>query len=92
MPSLTTTATRAGMSVKFFALFFLQRCAMSPVYTSALAAVSPVVVSAASMVAERVSKAGMGRLQVRVVGGMAMAELFIHGPKTVNEAYTATLH
>lgn len=55
----------AGMTLKFFALFFMQACQVSPMVVSLLGALSPLGISAASMLSQRVSRM-LGRVQVRL--------------------------
>jgi hypothetical protein len=44
------------MTIKFFGLFFLESCGLSPVAVSALATVSPFCVSSGSFLAQAASK------------------------------------
>lgn len=46
----------AGMTIKFFALFFIQMCAMQPVYVSLLAVFTPLGVSIAALLGQPLSK------------------------------------
>ncbi len=46
----------AGMTIKFFGLFFYERCGLSPVAVSLLATVAPFLVSGASFTAQWLSK------------------------------------
>lgn len=46
----------AGMTIKFFGLFFYERCGLSPVAVSLLATVAPFLVSGASFAAQWGSK------------------------------------
>ena len=46
----------AGMTIKFFGLFFLEQCGLSPVAVSLLATVSPFCVSSGSFCAQAASK------------------------------------
>ena len=46
----------AGMTIKFFVLFFYERCGLSPVAVSLLATVAPFLVSGASFAAQWGSK------------------------------------
>ena len=48
--------TPAGMTIKFFGLFFYERCGLSPVAVSSLATVAPFLVSGASFAAQWLSK------------------------------------
>ncbi len=45
-----------GMTIKFFGLFFYERCGLSPVAVSLLATVAPFLVSGASFAAQWGSK------------------------------------
>ncbi len=44
------------MTIKFFALFFIQMCAMQPVYVSLLAVFTPLGVSIAALLGQPLSK------------------------------------
>lgn len=71
IPILITTsdfigALAAGMTIKFFALFFIQMCSMQPVYVSLLAVFTPLGVSSAALLGQALSKR-IGRLQVNLV-------------------------
>ncbi|KAL0048731.1 hypothetical protein WJX82_009744 [Trebouxia sp. C0006] len=71
IPILITTsdfvgALAAGMTIKFFALFFIQMCAMQPVYVSLLAVFTPLGVSIAALLGQPLSKR-IGRLQVNLL-------------------------
>lgn len=46
----------AGMTIKFFALFFIQMCDMQPVYVSLLAVFAPLGVSSAALLGQALSK------------------------------------
>ena len=46
----------AGMTLKFFGLFFFEQCGLSPVVVSLLATVSPFCVSSGSFCAQAASK------------------------------------
>lgn len=46
----------AGMTVKFFSLFFMQVCAFRPVAVSLLGVASPLGISAASVLAQAASR------------------------------------
>lgn len=50
-----TLVCHAGMTIKFFGLFFMQKCGLSPVTVSILSAVSPIFVSAGSIAAQSAS-------------------------------------
>ncbi|CAL8471361.1 g10903 [Coccomyxa elongata] len=56
----------SGMTIKFFALFFMQKCGLSPVTVSILSAVSPIFVSAGSLAAQSVSQ-WCGKVPVTLV-------------------------
>lgn len=59
-------ALAAGMTIKFFALFFIQMCAMQPIYISLLAVFTPLGISTAALTGQALSKR-LGRLQVNLV-------------------------
>ena len=44
------------MTIKFFALFFIQECAMQPIYVSCLAVITPLGVSMAALLGQPLSK------------------------------------
>lgn len=44
------------MTIKFFALFFMQDCHMGPAEVSALGALGPIGISLASMLAQKAKK------------------------------------
>ena len=44
------------MTIKFFALFFIQKCSMQPVYVSLLAVLTPLGVSTAALFGQALSK------------------------------------
>jgi hypothetical protein len=44
------------MTIKFFGLFFMQKCGLSPVTVSILSSVSPIFVSVGSITAQSVSR------------------------------------
>lgn len=44
------------MTIKFFALFFIQMCSMQPVYVSLLAVFTPLGVSSAALLSQALSK------------------------------------
>ena len=44
------------MTIKFFALFFIQKCNMQPVYVSLLAVFTPLGVSIAALIGQPLSK------------------------------------
>lgn len=53
-PPTVHAAAAAGMTLKFFSLFFFERCGMSPVYMSAISVASPLVISGFSNLARKV--------------------------------------
>ena len=52
------------MTIRFFALFFMQQCGVSPMGVSLLGALSPLLLSVASVLAQRASR-HVGRVQTR---------------------------
>lgn len=46
----------AGMTIKFFPLFFMQRVSLAPVAVSLLGVMAPIAVGLASVAAERTAK------------------------------------
>lgn len=63
-------ALASGMTLKFFALFFMQQCQLQPTVVSTLGAVSSLAVTAASIGAQRASL-WAGRAQVTLVTRLA---------------------
>ncbi|KAK9820228.1 hypothetical protein WJX72_007681 [[Myrmecia] bisecta] len=55
-------ALAAGMTIKFFSLFFIQKCSLGPVQVSLLSVVGPVGISLLSLLCQKVSKR-LGRVQ-----------------------------
>ena len=53
-------ALAAGMTLKFFSLFFYEKCGMGPVYISALSVASPLIISLMSQWAKMVSRGVRG--------------------------------
>ena len=53
------------MTLKFFSLFFVEACQLSPAAVSLLGVVSPLGIAAASFASQRASKV-VGRVQVQV--------------------------
>lgn len=51
----THTVLVAGMTVKFFSLWFIEELTLRPVYVSTLSALAPVGISLASILSQRVS-------------------------------------
>ena len=52
----TKDGCTAGMTIKFFALFFIQMCAMQPIYISLLAVFTPLGISIAALTGQALSK------------------------------------
>lgn len=44
------------MTINFFALFFIQKCGMDPIYVSSLAVVTPLVTSLMSLLCQKLRK------------------------------------
>jgi hypothetical protein len=59
------------MTIKFFALFFIQMCAMQPVYVSLLAVCTPLGVSIAALLGQPLSK----RYDLLCAHGAAMVSM-----------------
>ena len=55
----------SGMTLKFFSLFFMQICGLSPAAVSAVGAVAPLGIAAASLAAQRASRV-VGRVQLNL--------------------------
>ena len=55
------------MTLKFFSLFFLQACDLSPVAVSLVGTAAPLGVAAASMLAGRVARRHGGRLHLSLL-------------------------
>ena len=60
-------ALASGMTLKFFSLFFLQACDLSPVAVSLVGTAAPLGVAAASMLAGRLARVHGGRLQLSLL-------------------------
>ncbi|KAK9790334.1 hypothetical protein WJX73_002596 [Symbiochloris irregularis] len=69
-------ALASGMTIKFFALFFMQACDMGPAEVSALGALGPLGISAASMLAQKASK-WTGRAQTTLITRLADVVLLV---------------
>lgn len=63
-PSPIPRLPPAGMTLKFFALFFIQAVGLSPMAVSLVGALSPLGVSAAALACQPLSKP-LGRVQIR---------------------------
>ncbi|KAI3433329.1 hypothetical protein D9Q98_003147 [Chlorella vulgaris] len=59
-------ALASGMTLKFFAMYFMQSVGMLPVAVSLIGALAPLGVSAASLACQRLSKV-VGRVQISLV-------------------------
>jgi hypothetical protein len=69
-------AFASGMTLKFFALFFMQVCRVSPAVVSALGVLGPLGISAASYAAQRASSVA-GRIQVSLLTRAADVALLV---------------
>ena len=67
----------AGMTIKFFGLFFYERCGLSPVAVSLLATVAPFLVSGASFAAQWGSKWCVHPFEITCLNSSALAILSI---------------
>lgn len=65
------------MTLKFFSLFFLQACGLSPVAVSLVGTAAPLGVAAASMLAGAVARRHGGRLQLSLLTRAADVGLLI---------------
>eukprot|EP00298_Acanthocystis_sp_HF-20_P014205 c20673_g2_i1.p1 GENE.c20673_g2_i1~~c20673_g2_i1.p1 ORF type:complete len:470 (+),score=169.33 c20673_g2_i1:56-1411(+) len=66
----------AGMTVKFFPLFFMNDCHLSPIQVQVIYAIIPITMSLSCMIAEKIAKK-LGRVQTTVLfRGFAVIVLF----------------
>lgn len=70
-------ALASGMTLKFFSLFFLQACDLSPVAVSLVGTAAPLGVAAASMLAGAAARRHGGRLQLSLLTRAADVGLLI---------------